>query len=88
LETDISYFTLTAILSTYVGKKLYPITFYSWVSNPTEQNYNIYDKKLLAIFEAFKKWRHYLKGTLVPVNIVTDHKNLTYFCDSKNLTRW
>lgn len=87
LETDISYFTLTAILSTYVGKKLYPITFYSRVSNPTEQNYNIHDKKLLVIFEAFKKWRHYLKGTSVPVNIVTDHKNLTYFCDSKNLTR-
>jgi len=87
LEIDTSDFALAAILSTYVGKELHPIAFYSQVFNPTEQNYNIYDKELLIIFEAFKKWRHYLEGTLVLVDVVTDHKNLTYFCDSKNLTK-
>jgi hypothetical protein len=26
-----------------------------------ELNYEIYDKELLAIFAAFKEWRHYLE---------------------------
>jgi len=55
LETDTLDFVLAAILSTYVGKELHPIAFYSQVFNPTEQNYDIYDKELLAIFKAFKK---------------------------------
>ena len=88
LETDTSDSTLAAILSTYIGKELHPIAFYSRAFNTTEQNYDIHDKELLAIFEAFKKWRHYLEGTPTPVGMITDHKNLIYFCDSKNLTRW
>ncbi|KAG6863604.1 hypothetical protein C0993_010912, partial [Termitomyces sp. T159_Od127] len=31
---------------------------------PTELNYNIYDKELLAIVEAFKQWWAYLEGAL------------------------
>ena len=50
-------------------------------------NYDIHDKELLAIFEAFKKWRHYLEGTPTPVEVLTDHKNLIYFCSSKSLSR-
>ena len=41
----------------------------------------------MAIFEAFKHWRHYLEGSASPVNVVTDHKNLEYFSSSKVLTR-
>jgi len=41
---------------------------------------------LLAIFEAFKKWRHYLEGSTFPVDVVTDHKNLEYFSTTKILT--
>jgi len=51
-----------------------------------ELNYDIYDKELLMIFEAFKKWRHYLEGTPAPVEVFTDHKNLVYFCKSKTLS--
>ena len=87
LETDASDSALAAILSTYIGKELHPIAFHSRAFNTTEQNYDIHDKELLAIFEAFKKWRHYLEGTPTPVGMITDHKNLIYFCDSKNLTR-
>jgi len=52
-----------------------------------ESNYNIHDKELLAIFEAFKKWQHYLEGTLVPVEVFTNHKNLMYFYELKVLLR-
>jgi len=55
-------------------------------------NYDIHDKELLVIFEAFKKWQHYLENTSTPVEVFMDHKNLTYFCGSKVLswcqTQW
>src|SRR3979490_229897 len=43
--------------------------------------------ELLAIFEAFQRWQHYLEGLADPVNVITDHKNLEYFCTTKILTR-
>jgi RNase H-like domain found in reverse transcriptase len=44
-----------------------------------ELNYDVHDKELLAIFEAFKIWRHYLEGPTYPIDVITDHKNLEYF---------
>lgn len=46
---------LTAIIFIHTRQKVYPIAFYSKAFNATEPNYDIYDKELLAIFEAFKK---------------------------------
>ena len=55
-------------------------------------NYNVHNKELLAIFEAFKIWWHYLKGSLTLIDMVTNHKNLEYFSITKLLTchqvRW
>jgi len=87
LETDTSDLALAAILFTYVDGELHPIVFYSWVLNTTELNYDIHSKELLAIFKAFKKWRHYLEDTSVPIDMITDHRNLVYFCESKSLFR-
>ena len=57
-----------------------------------ELNYDVHDKELLAIFEAFKSWHHYLEGTPTPINVITDHKNLKYFSTTEVLTwrqaRW
>jgi len=61
--------------------------YHLFSQNFTGQHDNVYDKELLAIVEAFKKWRHYLEGAVTPVEVITDHKNLTYFCSSKSLTR-
>ena len=52
-----------------------------------ELNYDTHDKELLAIFEAFRVWRHYLKGSSIPIDVVTYHKNLEYFSTTKVLTR-
>ena len=87
LETDTSDLALAAIFFTYVDGELHPIVFYSWVLNTTELNYDIHSKELLAIFKAFKKWRHYLEDTSVPIDMITDHRNLVYFCESKSLFR-
>ena len=46
----------------------------------------------LAIFEAFRVWRHFLEGSGIPIDVVTNHKNLKYFSTTKVLTcqqaRW
>ena len=87
VETDASDYALAAIISTYVDGDIHPIAFHSRTFTSTELNYDVHDKELLAIFEAFQKWRHYLEGTPNPVDVVTDHKNLEYFTTTKLLTR-
>ena len=87
METDASDYTLTTILS-IVNKnnEVYPVVFHSHTFTVAELNYNTYDKELLAIFKAFKIWRHYLEGSAYSINVVTDHKNLEYFSTTKILT--
>ena len=62
------------------------IAFHSHTFTPLKLNYNVHDKELLTIFEAFKIWCHYLEGSLIPIDMVTDHKNLEYFSTTKLLT--
>ena len=50
-----------------------------------EQNYEIYDKKLLAIVEALAKWRQYLLDTAETFEIWMDHENLKYFQEPHKL---
>jgi len=87
VETNASDYTLTTILS-IVNKenKVYLVAFHSHTFTMVELNYNTYNKELLAVFEAFKIWQHYLKSLAYPINVVTDHKNLEYFSTTKVLT--
>jgi len=92
LETDASDYALTAILSTQSNGEVCPIVFHSKAFSVAEINYDVHNKELLAIVKAFKKWQHYLEGVAVPVEVYTDHKNLTYFLETKtlfwHLARW
>jgi len=88
METDASDYALTAILFIITkDNEIHPIAFHSRTFSAPELNYNIHNKELLAIYEAFKIWRHYLEGSALPINVVTDHKNLEYFSTTKILTR-
>jgi hypothetical protein len=88
VETDASDYAIAAILSIQLDDSLYhPVAFLSRTLHKAELNYDIHDKELLAIFEAFTWWRHYLEGTSIPIDVVTDHKNLEYFSTTKILTR-
>ena len=63
LQTDASGFAIAGIMNQYDGfGVLRPVAFYSRKCNSAEQNYDTHDRKLLAIVESFKHWRHYLKG--------------------------
>jgi len=87
METDALNYAFAAILSIVNEEnKVYPVAFHSCTFTTVELNYDIYNKELLAIFEAFKFWQHYLEGSAHPINIVTDHKNLEYFSTTKVLT--
>ena len=66
---------------------VHPIAFHSRTLTATELNYDTHDKELLAIYEAFRTWRHYLEGSSTPIDVITDHKNLEYFSTTKLLTR-
>ena len=93
METDALDYALIAIFFIVnEEKKVYPVAFHFHTFTIAELDYNMYDKKLLAIFEAFKIWWHYLKYLAYPIDIVIDHKNLEYFSTTKILTwrqvRW
>jgi len=55
VETNASDYALTAILFIVNEEnKVHPVAFHSYTFTMAELNYNTHDKKLLAIFEAFK----------------------------------
>ena len=88
IETDASDYALAAILSIELDTgEIHPVAFHSRKFNPTELNYDVHDKELYAIFEAFCIWHHYLEGSATPVDVVTNHKNLEYFVTTKLLNR-
>ncbi|CDO68811.1 hypothetical protein BN946_scf184805.g20 [Trametes cinnabarina] len=87
IKMDASDYAIAGILSiTTESGELHPIVFHSRTLSGAELNYNTHNKELLAIFECFKTWHHYLEGSGTPIDIVTDHKNLEYFSTTKLLT--
>ena len=87
VETDASDYALGAILSIQTDSgEIHPVAFHSRSFTPAKINYDTHDKELLAIFAAFTVWRHYPEGSPIPIDAVTDHKNLEYFSTSKVLT--
>src|SRR5258706_425631 len=89
VEMDASDCVIVGILSvTTEDGEIRPVAFYSHTLQSTEQNYDMHNKELLAIYEAFKSWHHYLEGSAKTIHTVMDHKNLEYFTTTKKLTRW
>lgn len=93
LETDASEVASGAVLRQYdANGDLKPCRFLSKSFSPTKQQYQIYNRELLAIIHALAAWRPYLLGSPHSVTVWCDHKNLMYFKDPQLLTarqfRW
>ncbi|KAG5278113.1 hypothetical protein AALO_G00095330 [Alosa alosa] len=94
VEVDASNIGVGAVLSQRSSKdhKVHPCAFFSHRLTPTEQNYGIGDRELLAVKLALEEWRHWLEGAQVPFLVWTDHKNLEYIRTAKRLNsrqaRW
>ena len=57
VKTDASDYVLAAVLSiTTSNGEIHPIAFHSRTFSTPELNYDVHDKELLMIFEAFKSW--------------------------------
>jgi hypothetical protein len=93
VEADASDYVTAGVLSqTASDGTLRPVAYYSKRMNPAENNYEIYDKELLAIVRCFEQWRPELEGASFPITVLSDHKNLQYFATTKQLShrqaRW
>ena len=83
-----------AVLSQRGGNpaKLHPCAFFSRKLSPTERNYDVGNRELLAMKLAFGEWRHWLEGSRHPFTVFTDHRNLEYLHTAKRLNtrqaRW
>ncbi len=88
MEVDGSSTGNGAVLSQRQGDphKAYPCAFYSRKLNPAEQNYDVGNRKLLAMKAAFEEWRHWLEGAKHPFTILNDHRDLEYLRSPKDST--
>ena len=88
METDASNYAYGAVLSQKQADNCHHlIGFMSKLMNPAEWNYGIPDKEALAIIKGLQNWRHWLKHMKLPIQILTDHKNLEYFAKPWVLNR-
>ncbi len=94
VEENVSSSGIGAVLSQRHGNppKLYPCAFHSHKLTPTEQNYDVGNRELLAMKAIFKEWHHWLEGAKHPFTVLTDHRNLEYLKSAKRLNhrqaRW
>ena len=88
LETDASDQALGSCLSQPDAEgQLHPVAYCSKKFFGPELNYDVHDKELLAIGDAFEEWRAYLEGSRHPIMVYSDHKNLSYFITTKKLNQ-
>ena len=85
VETDSSGYVVGGVLMQYdENGTLRPCAYFSQQNTPTESNYEIYDKELLAIVKCLRTWDSELRS-LHHFEVVTDHQNLTYFTKTRKL---
>jgi hypothetical protein len=68
------------------------VAYYLFTFTPTKRNYDVYERELLAIVKALKNWRPHLAAMEQPIMVLTDHTNLLYWKNPKNVNchvaRW
>ena len=93
LATDASTYSVGAVLlqegepTPPKTPPLHPVAYYSATFTPTECNYDIYERELLAIIKVLEHWRQYLIWTQEPFTILTDHANLLFWKSPRKLNR-
>src|SRR5882724_754596 len=89
LETDASGYSTSTVLSQLCkDDKWHLIGFTSKSLSPAKRNYEIHYKELLLVMQGLEEWRHILEGTTHMIEILNNHRILTYFWMSQNLNCW
>jgi len=88
IELDaLLYATGAVLLQQDTNGEWHPVAFHSQSMSPTERNYQVYDRELMAIIRALRDWRCYIYGSMFTTIVWTDHHNLTYYTHPQKLTR-
>jgi len=76
LKIDTYDYALRVVLSQPRKDNFFhPVGFCSYKFYLANINYEIHDKDLLAIVDAFKEWYHLLEGTQHEIIVYSNHKN-------------
>ena len=76
IEIDVFNYAMEEVLSIkYADRRWRLVAYLLKLLNETEQNYEIYDKEILAVIRELEAWRHLLKDTKFKFEIWTDYKN-------------
>lgn len=88
IETDISDYAICRVLNQLIlnSGQWHLMPFFSRKMILAKTRYKTYNGELLAIVEAFKTWRHYLKGCKYKVFVLINYNNLCQFMDIKSLS--
>lgn len=83
ISTDASDTGVGGVLQQHVNGAWRPIAFFSQKLNNAEKKYSAFDRELLAIYKAVKRFRYFVEGR--KFHIYTDHKPLaTTFINNKS----
>jgi len=86
IETDAPKYVCSGILSRQCQDgKWRPVAYRSKTMSDAKCNYDIHDKELLALVQAFHEWKRYTRGNPKLIRVLTDHKNLVTFMTTKEL---
>ena len=86
VETNASNYALGAVLSQQCLDGKQRLVFYHLQKFlGAELNYNIHNKELLRVVNAFKQQEVYLLGLLDIIEVFTNYQNLTSFMTTKKL---
>jgi hypothetical protein len=84
----VSDFTIRIEVSQqFVDGNIHPCACASRKLSPAEFNYDIFDKAILAIVYALRKWNRYILSTQHTTMIFLNDQNLEYFTKKVKLTR-
>jgi hypothetical protein len=85
LKVDASNYATGAVIWQIQDDKKNLIDTDSKAMDDAQRDYPIYDKEMLVVIRAIKKWQHLLLGTKEPFEIMKDHQNLMYYQQLQNL---
>ena len=77
VEADASHYGIGVVLSQ--GGR--PVAYFSKALSPKHQTLSVYEKEMMAILVAVRKWNSYLLGR--HFKIKTDHQSLKFLLDQQ-----
>jgi hypothetical protein len=79
IESNILSFATGAVLNQYKRKMKHPIVFYSKAITLAKKSYDIYDKEILTIVQAFSKCCIWQEGHQHLSTGFSNHQSLEFF---------